>query len=448
MKIRNRSISAALGFAVLLGAGKAIAQDWPQWRGATRDGKVEGFVAPKDWPKELTKKWSTAVGLGGATPALVGDKLYVFSRDGGDEVMRCLNVADGKEIWSDKYPSKAATGMSGAHPGPRSSPAVADGKVITFGVMGILSCLDASNGKVLWRKDDVKAVPQFFTGTSPMIVDGMCVIQLGGRANGTLVALDLATGNEKWKWSGDGPAYASPVLMTVDGSKQIVTMTERGLVGVAAADGKLLWQSAGQAAAGAGPGGAAPGGGGPGGAGPGGGGPGGGRGRGGGGMGGGMGGRGYNAVTPVVDGAMVIITGQGKGTRAVKIEKNGDAFVAKDVWSNPQIGAQFCTPVLKDGLLYGLSDKGTLFCLKASTGETAWTDTGRHTAYGAMLDVGPVVLTLPSNAELIAFKPSDKGFEELAKIKVSSGETYTYPVMAGNRVFIKDKDAVTMYTID
>lgn len=161
-----------------------------------------------------------------------------------------------------------------------------------------------------------------------------------------------------------------------------------------------------------------------------------------------MGGRGYNAVTPVIDGAMVIFTGTGKGTTAVKIEKKGEAFEAKQVWSNPQIGAQFCTPVLKDGLLYGLSDRGMLFCLNAATGETAWTDNGRRSNYGAMIDAGPVVLTLPSNAELTAFKPGDKGYSEVAKIKVSSGETYAYPVIAGNRVIIKDKEAVTMYTLE
>lgn len=439
MITRKHAMGAVLVFSAVF-ASSALAQDWPQWRGAARDGKIEGFVEPKEWPKQLTKKWSADVGLGGATPALVGDKLYVFSRDGGDEVIRCLNVADGKEIWSDKYPSKAATGMSGAHPGPRSSPAVAEGKVVSLGVTGILSCVDATSGKVAWRKDDIKTVPMFFTATSPIIVDGMAIAQLGGRGNGEIVAYDLNTGTEKWKWAGEAPAYASPVLMSTDGVKQIVTMTERGMVGVAAADGKLLWQFSPQAGA------AAPGGGG-GRPAPGGGAPGGGRGRGGG-MGGGMGGRGYNAVTPVVDGQMIVMTGTGKGTVAVKLEKKGDAFEAKQAWANPQIGAQFCTPVLKDGFLYGLSDQGKLYCLNAATGEKAWIDDAKRSNYGAMIDAGSVVLTLPSNAELTAFKPSDKSYTEVAKIKVSTSETYAYPVIAGNRIFIKDKEAVTMYTLD
>jgi outer membrane protein assembly factor BamB len=423
----------------------AGAEDWPRWRGPQRNGKVVGFEAPKEWPKELSKSWSVTVGLGGATPALVGDRLYVFARDGGDEVTRCLSVSNGKEIWKDAYPSKAATGMSGAHPGPRSSPAVAEGKVVTFGVTGTLSCLDAASGKLIWRKDDVKEIPQFFTSTSPIIVDGLCIIQLGGRGRGSMVAIDLASGNEKWSWAGEGPAYASPVLMTADGVKQIVAMTERSMVGVSAADGKLLWQVSG--------GGAAPGGGGPGaGRGPGGGG-GGGRGPGGGGRGGGRGGGGmmgggrYSAVTPIVDGQTIYVSGQGRGTRAIKIEKAGDKFEAKELWNNPQITTQFSTPVMKDGLLYGLTDQGTLFCIKASTGELAWKDDSRRSAYGAMVDAGDLIITLPSNSELTAFKPSGKAFSEVAKIKVSAGEVYAYPVLSGNRIFIKDKDAVTMYTL-
>src|SRR3954452_313770 len=91
-----------LAFSTLLLAGRGVqAQDWPQWRGANRDGKDTGFSAPATWPKELVKTCSVAVGDGVATPALVGDKLFVFSRQVGKEIVRCLNAADGKEVWSD-----------------------------------------------------------------------------------------------------------------------------------------------------------------------------------------------------------------------------------------------------------------------------------------------------------------------------------------------------------
>ena len=126
MKNANRWIAAMAVAVVLIGATCALAQDWPQWRGANRDGKVTGFTAPQEWPKELTRKWNVPVGAGDSTPALVKDKLYVFGRQGDEEVTLCLNATDGSKVWEDKYAAQAVTGPDASqHPGPRSSPAVA-----------------------------------------------------------------------------------------------------------------------------------------------------------------------------------------------------------------------------------------------------------------------------------------------------------------------------------
>src|SRR5262245_45802810 len=182
----------AVGCLPVLGAAAA---DWPQWRGPHRDAKVEGFSAPSTWPKELTKKWSQPVGNGVATPALVGDKLYVFTREESDEVIRCLNANTGEEIWKKSYQAEGSSGPSGRFPGPRSSPAVAAGKVATLGTSGMLTCWDAATGAQVWQqKDYYRKVPRFFASSSPIIVDGMCVAQLGGDGTGVVVALDLATG--------------------------------------------------------------------------------------------------------------------------------------------------------------------------------------------------------------------------------------------------------------
>ena len=395
---------------ILLTAGHIFAQDWPQWRGPNRDGKVSGFTAPQKWPDTLTQKWKTTVGLGDATPALVGDKLYVFTRQDANEVTLCMNAGDGKEVWRDKYEAQAVTGAPSRHPGPRSSPAVADGKVVTLGVGGVLSCLDAATGKVVWRKDEFpKVVPQFFTATSPIIVDGMAVAQLGGQGNGAIMAFDLATGNQKWKWAVEGPEYASPVVMTVDGTKQIVTLTENSIVGVGAADGKLLWQLpfVPQRMA-------------------------------------------YNAATPIVDGQTVIYTGSGRGAKAIKVEKQADAFAAKELWSNPDLAPQFNSPVLKDGLLFGLSNRGNLFCINAQTGQTAWTDATQRDrgGFGAIVSAGSVLLALPSSSELTVFKSDGKEYSEVAKYKVSETPIYAHPVIAGNRIFIKDQETVAMWTVE
>lgn len=408
MKNRNRFVAAIVCCTILMSTSLVLAQDWPGWRGVNRDGKVSGFTAPATWPKELTQKWRTTVGLGDATPALVGDKLYVFTRQDSNETTLCLNAADGKEIWRDRYEAQQVPGAPGRHPGPRSSPAVAEGKVVTLGVGGILSCLDAATGKVLWRKNEFPdVVPKFWTAMSPIIVDGMCIAHLGGENNGAIIAYDLATGNQKWKWTGDGPAYSSPVLLTVEGTKQLVVQTEKNLVGVSPADGKLLWQVATAAT-----------------------------------------GRFYNSVTPIVDGQTLVYTGQGKGTRAVKIEKTADGFTAKELWTNDQLGTGFNTPVYKDGLLFGLSDKGNLFCMNAQTGQATWTDTVKYSNFGSIIDAGSCLLALSEKAELIVFKPDGKQYSEIAKYKVADTATYAYPVIAGNRVFVKDERSLTMWIVE
>ena len=394
---------------LLVSASVVFAQDWPQWRGSNRDGKVTGFKAPQQWPKELKLRWKTPVGTGDATPALVGDKLYVFTRQGVEEVTTCLEVERGEDQWMSKYVAQAVTGAASRHPGPRSSPTVADGKVVTIGVGGVLSCLNAATGKLVWRKDPFpKVVPRFFTSFSPIIVDGMVIAHLGGQGNGAIIAYDLATGSEKWRWGEEGPDYGSPALLTAAGTRQIVTLTEKSIVGVSVADGKLLWQLPFAPPR-----------------------------------------RAYNAATPIVDGQTVIYTGAGRGAKAVRIEKQGDGFAAKELWSNPELAPQFNTPVLRDGLLFGLSNRGNLYCINAQTGQTAWTDASPRGSRGfaAIVSAGSCLVVLANDSELIIYKPSDKEYSEITRYKVADTPTYAHPIISGNRVFVKDQELVAMWML-
>jgi outer membrane protein assembly factor BamB len=413
-----RRVTAALALPLFVFlASPSHADDWPQWRGVNRDGKVTGFTAPKAWPKELTKKWTVTVGDGVATPALVGDKLYVFSRQGGDEVIRCLDAGTGKEVWIDKYPAAAVQGPAGGFPGPRASPAVADGKVVTLGVDGTLSALDAATGKKAWRVE-TKGRPKFYTSSSPVIAGNLAVAQFGGEGTGGVAAYDLATGQEKWKWAEEGTAYASPVLMDIGGTKMLVAETDRSIVGLGLGDGKLLWQTPFPLGGGKG----------------------GGKGKGGG---------GYNASTPVVVGDTVIFSGSNRGTRAVKVEKSGNTFAARELWNNPENSVIYNTPVVSGKLVYGLAANNNLYAVSAETGKTAWTAGVKGKGgYGSIVDAGPVLFSLTPAAQLVVFKPGDKDFDELASYRVANSETYAYPVIAGNRIYIKDRDSVTLWAIE
>lgn len=408
MKNLTQSIAPMTALVALISGNCLLAQDWPQWRGPNRDGKVSGFPAPQTWPTNLTQKWQVKVGKGDSSPVLAGDKLYAFGRQEADEVVLCLDPASGKTLWEAKYPAgRVVTGASARHPGPRSTPVVAGGKVCTLGIGGVLSCFDAAKGEVLWRKqstnDYLGAYPRSDPAMSPLVVDGRCLVHVGGGTNGAVIGFELGSGEPQWKWQGDGPANASPVVMTVGGKRQLVTLTAKYVVGLDLASGKLLWQVPFEAYQG-------------------------------------------NNATPVVDGSMVFYSGQNKGLFALKIEPQGEGFAAIPVWTNKQAGARFTTPVLKDGLLYGYHNG--FFCASAQTGETLWTDTAKRGQSAAMLDAGTVILALTLNGELSAFKPSNTQCSELARIKLASTETWAHPVVAGNRVFVKDSEMVGLWTIE
>ncbi len=404
--------ATALVFAIVslffLTSTKGLSQDWTQFRGVGRDSKVTGFKSPAAWPAELKQEWKVNVGFGDATPVLSGNKIYLNTRQGNDEIVLCLDALSGKELWKTNYPSPAVTGPAGSHPGPRSTPAIANGKIVTFGASAILTCLDANTGKVIWKRENpTNAVPQFFTGMSPLIIDNTCIAHVGTKDNGEVIVLDMNSGNEKWKWSGDGPAYASPSVMIIDGTKHLIVQTEKNLLALNFNDGKLVWQIATPVQQ-----------------------------------------RFYNCSSPYIDGQTIYYTGQGTGMKAIKIEKSGGNFTTKEIWSNPGVGAKWNTPVLKNGSLYGFTDQKRIYCLNASTGETAWIDNVVNSDFATIVDCGSVIIGLPSTGNLIVFNSESAVYKELVKYKVSDTPVYAYPIIAGSVIYIKDSESLTMYKIN
>ncbi len=421
-------MSRAIGFtAVCLACWLSVtqlhAQDWPQWRGPNRDGTTTGFESPKSWPEELTKKWSVTVGDGVSTPALLGNQLYVFAREGGDEILRCLDTSSGEMVWEDKYAADGVGGPASGFAGPRASPALADGKVVTLGVHGMVSCLNAQTGKVLWRKNDFPgSEPRFATSSSPLIVNGNCIVQTGGESGGAIVAYKLDTGDQVWKWDGDGASYASPVLMALDGTETIVTPTSRNLVVVRTSDGKFLWGGAYA------------------------------QGR-------------YNATTPLVSGQTVIYAGPGQGTTAEKFLVNGDEVTSEIVWENGDNSLMFNTPVMRDGVFYGLSSTNALFCVNAADGTTLWSASpagdapaqeggggrrgrgGGRGGYGSIVDAGSVLFALTPDGQLTVFEPNKEAFKKLASYEVGAQGCYAHPLIAKQQIIIKDQNDVTLWAI-
>ena len=392
---------------LLISSCTLFSQDWPQFRGSGRDSKITGFKIPTKWPTELAQRWRITVGTGDATPVLIGKKIYLHTRQGSDEVILCLDAATGKEQWRSSYSVTAATGPSASHPGPRSTPAYSNGKLVTFGISGILSCLDAESGKVVWRRENpANEFPQFYTGMSPLIVDGVCLAHVGTKDNGQFLALDLNTGKEKWVWTGDGPAYASPSLMSMGGQKHIVVQTEKNLLALNFSDGKPVWQVAAPPSQ-----------------------------------------RFYNCTSPYIDGNKVYYTGQGTGIKALEINKQGDQYIPKELWSNTEVGAKWNTPVLINGFLYGFSDQKRIYCVNATNGKTGWIDNTVNSDFATVNDCGSVIIGLASTGNLIVFKPDPEKYTETAKYKVTETAVYAFPVISGSTIYVKDAESLIMYTI-
>lgn len=409
MKKSDLFINGILWIIIFSFSSGISAQDFPQWRGVNRDGNLVNVKLPVKWPADLKVQWKVMVGAGDATPVLSGNNLFIFTRQDSSEILRCLDSGSGKEIWRNEYQAITVSGPSAAlHPGPRSTPVVADGKIFTLGVGGVLTCFDTSNGKQVWQKENTsKLVPAFFTGMSPIITEGLCIVHRGGKGTGEISAFETASGNEKWTWRGEGPSYSSPVLFSLEGKNQIVFVTEKNIVSLNPSDGKELWKVEYVPMN-----------------------------------------RFYNASTVVIDGQVLIISGQGAGTKAIKVQKQGDNFVTNEIWNNPDIGTKYCTPVINNGYLYGISDKRKMFCMNAGSGQTAWVDTTIHTDFGAFLNGRSAIIAIPGKTDLIVISPDISKYSEKAHYKVSDNAIYAHPLLSGKFIYIKDKESLIAYSTE
>jgi outer membrane protein assembly factor BamB len=397
--------------AVLLAGPAAASADWPQWRGPSRDGIVPAFAPRATWPKTLVSGYKVPVGIGHASPVVVGDRLFVFTREGEEEVLQALELASGKRVWRQSYPAPYSVNSAAAShgKGPKSTPAVADGRVFTLGISGILSAFDATTGRVVWKKDfsgQYKSTsPVYGTATSPLVERGLVIAWVGGEGDGALTAFDAATGAPRWSFKGDGPGYASPVVAELGGVRQIVTQSEQYVVGVSLDKGELLWKipfttdwS-------------------------------------------------QNAVTPVVVGDVVIYSGLGNPVKAVRPSRQGGVWQAEPTWGNSEVTSYMSTPVVVDGRLYGLSArrKGQLFCLDAKTGKTLWISDGRQGENAAVLAGGGVLFVLNTDGELSIVAPGGSAPKTLAHYTVASSPTWANPVVLPSGVVVKDVDSLAFW---
>ena len=388
------------------------ASDVTQWRGANRDGVVAGFTAPATWPDQLTQRWKVDVGLGYATPIVVGNRVYVFSRQGDDEVMLALDAATGKQIWRTAYPAPFEMNSAAKPhgPGPKSTPVFANGRLFSIGMTGTVTAWDAATGKQLWQKPGTPSlVPMYTTHAFSPIVDGPNVIfHVGGHDKGALTAFDMATGQERWRWAGDGPGYGSPIIGEFGGVRQLVTLTQGKAVGIDPRTGMALWERPFTSS------------------------------------------NFTSSITPVRFGNSVLIWTSSTPLTAIGISRKGGQWVAEPLWESMETPNRLSNTVADGDVMFGLTSRnmGQYYAVDAKTGKMLWSSEPRQAGNVAMARAGNILFSLENDGELVVFRASRTGFEMLKRYKVAETDTWAQPAISGNRIFVKDVSTLTLWTVN
>jgi outer membrane protein assembly factor BamB len=407
---RPRLYAVPAVLALGLAGGIVSSADWPQWRGPARDGLASSLPRRAAWPAALTPAWKVEVGVGHSSPVVAAGKVFHFSRQGEDEVLEAFDAASGRRLFRQAHPAPYSMNFAAfSHgKGPKSTPVVADGRVFTLGIGGILTAYDAASGRVLWRKDFAGQYPQRYptygAAQSPAVDGTRVIVHVGGPGKGALTAFDAASGRETWTWAGDGPAYASPIVAEIGGQRQVVTFTESMLVGVAAESGQLLWKMPFSTS------------------------------------------YDQNAVTPIVNGDVVIFSGLDHPVKAVKVVRRGAAWAAAPLWENAEVASYMSTPVLVGGRLFGLSHrkKGQLYCLDAATGRTVWLAEGRQGENASLVAAGGAVLALTTEGELLVVDPAAPAFSVLRRYTVADNAIWAHLAVTDDGVLVKDEKTLRL----
>jgi outer membrane protein assembly factor BamB len=394
---------------VVAGVNPTFAQEWTQWRGPSRDGIVSAAVIPKQWPKATRRAWQMEIGEGYSSPVVADGRAFVHSRRDPEEIVTAIDLASGKIVWQQKYTAaftknQYATAMA---KGPNSTPLIAGGRLFTLGVTGILTAWNVAGGTIAWRQDYSSSIDtsKLFCGTamSPMLERGWLIVQVGSDVHGgRVLALDPATGKERWAWQGPGPGYASPLAVTIEGVRQIITMTNGSVVGIDAANGGSLWSIPFQDD------------------------------------------WHENIVSPLWTGNALVVSGPRQGTHAYAIARADKAWQTKQLWKNVDVTMYTVAPVLADGIIYGMSNKrrGQFVAVRASDGWLKWSTTGRDGNHASILQHGEHLLFMTDGGVLIVARRTAEGFAEERRYEISQSPTWSVPVMLPDGMLVRDATGI------
>lgn len=397
--------------------------EWPGWLGPNRDGSTPEIIKPWKTPPKVTEKqpekiapgegapklvWKQPAGEGHSSPIVADGKVFVHTRPKGkdEEALSAFNADTGELVWTKTYNRGKFASIFGN--GPRATPTVAGGKVFTFGVTGYLTCFDAKTGDQLWQADTLKefGAKNLFFGTScSPLVDGDRVLLNVGGPQASLVALSTKDGSTIWKNLSEKASYASPIIVGTGPDRAAVFLTSSGLAAVAVKDGSVFWQiplvdklS-------------------------------------------------ESSTTPVRSDSMLFASSITFGGMGVKLSHLGGKFMAKELWTNPDLNCYFSTPVAvgKDHLYLvtgtkppALRSEATLRCIEMATGKELWNRPKVGAYHASLTRTGDdKLLLLEEGGDLVLIEPSPKEYRETCRAKIC-GTTWAHPAIANGRLYIRD----------
>jgi outer membrane protein assembly factor BamB len=405
----ERLLSQAAEAPAALQAASAAPEsgaDWPGFRGPHRDGIVPGVRIETNWaaspPVEL---WRRPIGPGWSSLAVHGNLLYTQEQRGEDEVVACYDATTGKPVWAHRDAARFWESNGGA--GPRSTPALGNGRVYAFGATGILNALDARNGALLWSShppsDTDTRVPGWGFAGSPLVVGDVVIVAAVGR----LAAYDIATGARRWVGPVGGDGYSSPQLFMIDGVAQVVLLSGQGAVSVAPTDGTLLWEYPWHSGA--------------------------------------------RIVQPaLVPNGDILISASGAGggvnMRCLAVRHRTGGWAVEERWTSVGLKPYFNDFVVYDGCAFGF-DGSILACIDLQDGKRKWKG-GRYGSGQLLLlpDQG-LLLVLSEQGELALVRASPDEFTELGRFPAIKGKTWNHPVLAGDLLLVRNGQEMAAFRL-
>ncbi len=384
--------------------------DWPDFRGPLRDGQLAGVTIGTNWehsrPREV---WRHRIGPGWSSVTIIGQRLYTQEQLGENELVVCYDASTGTELWSHQDATRFTEIIAGA--GPRSTPTFHNGRIYTLGATGKLNCLHAVTGKLVWSKDIIAdtgaTVPQWGFSSSPLIAEGLVSVFAGGPGGKSVVAYQADTGNLAWTAGEGATSYCSTQLSTVCGVEQLLITTDAGLSSFQPKTGEVLWHHTWPTE--------------------------------------GI----VRVVQPAVisDSDILIGTGMGIGTRRIHVEKEGQTWTTKEVWTVRTFKPYFNDLVVSEGHAYGF-DNNIFMCVDLADGRTVWRARGYGNGEVLFLSDQKLLLVLTETGEVVLVEAQPKQHREIARLKVIEGKTWNHPVIAHGKLFIRNAEEIACFELN